>query len=164
MQLLFEISEVALYSIDRELRALAKKLGIESEIVPLLGSVRDEKRLNEVMQRFEVDTVYHAAAYKHVPLVEQNIIEGVCNNVLGTLQTASSALQSDSSDQMLEEINAILQRSLAGTPDRGVRLLPDATSGVKVLIGVKRYEIHDVPDDEIKDLTRQAVAEWEAGQ
>lgn len=91
--LLFEMSEAALYSIDKELRALAKKHDVDCEIVPLLGSVRDEKRLNEVMRRFEVDTVYHAAAYKHVPLVEQNIIEGVCNNVLGTLQTASSALK-----------------------------------------------------------------------
>jgi len=75
-----------------------------------------------------------------------------------------SELQTALPDQMLEEINGILLRSLAGTPDRGVRLISDATSGVKVLIGVKRYEIDDVPDMEIKDLIRQAVAEWEARQ
>jgi hypothetical protein len=64
--------------------------------------------------------------------------------------------------RMLEEINAILQRSIS--PERGVRLLPGADGGVKVLIGVKSYEIEEVPDDEIKVLIRQAVAEWEAGQ
>lgn len=82
----------------------------------------------------------------------------------GRSAAASSPQQADSSDQMLEEINEILQRSLASTPDRGVRLFPDGVGGVKVMIGVKRYEVEDVPDDEIKDLIRQAVAEWEAGQ
>ena len=88
---LFELSEVALYTIDKELETMAAKLGIACRIVPLLGSVQDEARVREVMQHFDVDTVYHAAAYKHVPLVEQNIIEGVCNNVLGTLKTARAA-------------------------------------------------------------------------
>lgn len=82
----------------------------------------------------------------------------------GRSAAASSTQQSASSDRMLEEISAILQASLAGTPDRGIRLIPDAVAGVKVLIGVKSYEIDDVPDDEIKNLIRQAVAEWEAGQ
>ena len=91
---LFELSEAALYTIDKELRALAKKLGIECQIVPLLGSVQDVDRVREVMQHFSVHTVYHAAAYKHVPMVEQNIVEGVCNNVLGTLRTAQAAIQS----------------------------------------------------------------------
>jgi FlaA1/EpsC-like NDP-sugar epimerase len=91
---LFELSEVALYTIDKELRALSQKLGIDCEIVPLLGSVQDERRVREVMAGFGVDTVYHAAAYKHVPMVEQNIIEGACNNVLGTLTTARAAVDS----------------------------------------------------------------------
>jgi FlaA1/EpsC-like NDP-sugar epimerase len=90
---LFELSEVALYTIDKEMRALAGKLGIDCEIVPLLGSVQDFERVREVMQHFEVHTVYHAAAYKHVPLVEQNIVEGVCNNVFGTYRTAMAAIQ-----------------------------------------------------------------------
>ena len=88
---LFELSEAALYAIDKELGVMAAKLGIECRIVPLLGSVQEEARVREVMEHFGVDTVYHAAAYKHVPLVEQNIIEGVCNNVLGTLRTARAA-------------------------------------------------------------------------
>ncbi len=83
---------------------------------------------------------------------------------LGGRPAAISAQQPSSPNRMLEEINEILLRSLAGTPDRGVRLFPDAVSGVKVLIGVKSYEIEEVPDEHIKDLIRQAVAEWEASQ
>ncbi len=82
----------------------------------------------------------------------------------GQSAAASSPQQAESSDHMLEEINKILQRSLSSTPDRGVRLFPDGVGGVKVMIGVKSYEVEAVPDDEIKDLIRQAVAEWEAGQ
>lgn len=77
---------------------------------------------------------------------------------------ATPTQQSFSPNRMLEEINEVLQRSLADTPDRGIRLVPDSTSGVKVLIGVKSYEIEDVPDKKIKGLIRKAVADWEAGQ
>ena len=83
---------------------------------------------------------------------------------VGQSAAASSPPQAQSPDQMLEEINEILQRSLASTTDRGIRLFPDGVGGVKVMIGVKSYEIEDVPDDETKDLIRQAVAEWEEGQ
>lgn len=83
---------------------------------------------------------------------------------LGGQSTAPAAQEPASSDHMLEEIDRILQRSLVGKPDRGVRLIPDGGGGVKALIGVKSYMIEDVPDDEIKDLIRQAVAEWEADQ
>ena len=89
---LLDISEVALYLIDKELRAVAKKKDLDVEIVPLLGSVQDQQRMHEVMARFAIDTVYHAAAYKHVPIVEQNIIEGACNNALGTFRTAEAAI------------------------------------------------------------------------
>jgi len=82
----------------------------------------------------------------------------------GRAAAASSPQQAESSDQMLDEINKILQRSLASTPNSGVRLFPDGVGGVKVMVGVKSYKIEDVPDDETKDLIRQAVAEWEAGQ
>ncbi|MFV1858174.1 MAG: hypothetical protein ACC647_02355 [Anaerolineales bacterium] len=83
---------------------------------------------------------------------------------LGGRPAAASTQPPSSPDRMLEEINEILQRSLAGTPDRGVRLVPDTVTGVKVLIGVKSYEIEEVPDEKIKELIRQAVAEWEARQ
>lgn len=88
---LFELSEFALYQADHELRVLLHGSGKAIEIVPILGSVTHRRRVLEVMQAFGVQTVYHAAAYKHVPLVEQNLIEGVRNNVFGTWQTAMAA-------------------------------------------------------------------------
>ncbi len=85
---LFEISEYALYTIEAELRSVARDV----RLVPLLGSVQDEALMQRVMQGFRIDTVYHAAAYKHVPLVEHNVIEGVRNNVFGTWVAARAAV------------------------------------------------------------------------
>jgi len=89
---LFERSEFALYSIEQELDAMLDNMGWPAiELVPLLGSVLHRQRLQEVMESFQVRTVYHAAAYKHVPIVERNPIEGVYNNVFGTLYAAQAA-------------------------------------------------------------------------
>lgn len=88
---LFELSEYALYQIDQELRALLQCSDKSIEIVPILGSVAYKRRVFEIMKVFGVQTVYHAAAYKHVPLVERNLIEGVRNNVFSTWQTAMAA-------------------------------------------------------------------------
>lgn len=85
---LYEMSEFALYSIDQELA----KAGVACDIVPVLGSVQNGVRVSAIMQRYGVQTVYHAAAYKHVPMVEFNITEGVLNNTFGTLATAQAAL------------------------------------------------------------------------
>ncbi|MFR9718492.1 polysaccharide biosynthesis protein [Aeromonas diversa] len=89
---LFELSEFALYQLHKNLREQCKREGLDTELVPLLGSVQRQHRLKTVMQSFNIDTVYHAAAYKHVPLVEFNIIEGVRNNVFGTLYAAQAAI------------------------------------------------------------------------
>jgi FlaA1/EpsC-like NDP-sugar epimerase len=91
--ILFEISEYALYNIERELREVAKKMGLAVEIVPLLGNAHHRHRVREVLSAFEVHTIYHAAAYKHVPIVEHNIIEGIDNNVIGTWYTAEAAIE-----------------------------------------------------------------------
>lgn len=91
--LLVEMSEPALYHIDRELRLLCKASEINVEIVPLLGNAHHRNRAREIMQKFGVQTVYHAAAYKHVPIVEQNIIEGIHNNVFSTWYLAEAALE-----------------------------------------------------------------------
>lgn len=88
---LFELSEYALYQIDQELRVLLQCSDKPVELVPILGSVTHRRRVLAVMKAFGVQTVYHAAAYKHVPLVELNLIEGVRNNVFGTWQTAMAA-------------------------------------------------------------------------
>lgn len=88
---LYEVSEFALYTIDAELASVAKKMGCKTQIVPVLGSVQHERRLQVAIRSFGVQTIYHAAAYKHVPLVEENIVEGIRNNVFGTLAVASAA-------------------------------------------------------------------------
>jgi FlaA1/EpsC-like NDP-sugar epimerase len=86
---LFEVSEVSLYSVDRELRELAEGTGVE--VVPVLGSTTDSRLSRMVMQDHGVEVVLHAAAYKHVPLVEANPIAGLANNVLGTRTLADAA-------------------------------------------------------------------------
>ncbi|TXH93118.1 MAG: polysaccharide biosynthesis protein [Rheinheimera sp.] len=90
--ILFELSEFSLYSIEQELQTLCKNNGFNVELKPVLGSVQNRQRAQAVMQHFKVNTVYHAAAYKHVPLVEYNVIEGVSNNVLGTWHAAEAAV------------------------------------------------------------------------
>ena len=125
--LLFELSEVALYSIDRELAALAARHGVDCRIVPLLGSVQEEARVKEVMEHFSVDTVYHAAAYKHVPLVEQNLIEGVCNNVLGTLRAARAARDTGVESFVLVSTDkAVSPTSIMGASKRFAELVLQA--------------------------------------
>ena len=88
---LYELSEYALYQIERELREMLARTGKELELVPVLGSVLNRARMQELMRAFEIQTVYHAAAYKHVPLVEHNVLEGVRNNTLGTWHAAMAA-------------------------------------------------------------------------
>jgi FlaA1/EpsC-like NDP-sugar epimerase len=92
---LFELSEASLYRIEKELGKLSKKLDRSPEVVSLLGSVHHESRVREIMQAFDIQTVYHAAAYKHVPIVEQNLFEGIHNNVFGTLHTVRAAIESN---------------------------------------------------------------------
>ena len=102
--LLVEQSEFALYVIHQELeqvRQATNGAGSVTTIVPLLASVQDPDRLNEIMATWKPDTVYHAAAYKHVPLVEHNPAAGVKNNVLGTLHAAQAASRHGVSDFVL---------------------------------------------------------------
>jgi len=89
---LFEQSEFSLYAIERELQALNRTEGLGVDIHPLLGSVTHRRRCEMAMRSFGIETVYHAAAYKHVPLVEHNVIEGVQNNVFGTFHVAEAAI------------------------------------------------------------------------
>ena len=90
---LFELSEYSLYTIDAELNALVTKEKLKPmSILPIMGSVYAKHNVEKVIKAFGVKTVYHAAAYKHVPMVEYNVIQGVCNNVLGTWHTAEAAI------------------------------------------------------------------------
>lgn len=91
--ILYEISEFALYSIEQELTEIALQAGSKAKIFPVLGSVQNAKRLEAAIKAFKVETIYHTAAYKHVPLVEENVVEGIRNNVFGTLTIARLALE-----------------------------------------------------------------------
>ena len=91
--LLFEHSEFNLYSILSELEQQATRLSPCTRLLPILGTVRNQAKMLDLMKVWQVDTVYHAAAYKHVPMVEHNIAEGILNNVMGTLSTAQAAVQ-----------------------------------------------------------------------
>nr|WP_200977418.1 nucleoside-diphosphate sugar epimerase/dehydratase [Pseudomonas cichorii] len=91
--LLVEHSEFNLYSIFGELEKQVQQDALEVEVLPILGSVRYFEKMVDLMRTWKVETVYHAAAYKHVPIVEHNSAEGVLNNVMGTLHTAQAAVQ-----------------------------------------------------------------------
>ena len=87
--ILLELNEFALYKVNEELKNIAQNL----KIIPLLLNIQNSSRVEEVFKTFKVDTVYHAAAYKHVPLVEENICESIKNNVFGTFLLAQIALR-----------------------------------------------------------------------
>ncbi|MFZ6815381.1 polysaccharide biosynthesis protein [Undibacterium sp. Rencai35W] len=91
--ILLDMSEYALYAIEHELSSLCAAMKSPCEILPFLGSIHDSAKLDKIFQTYQIDTVYHAAAYKHVPLVEHNPIEGIRNNVFGTLRLAEAAIK-----------------------------------------------------------------------
>ncbi|MEZ8053398.1 polysaccharide biosynthesis protein [Vibrio atlanticus] len=120
---LFELSEFGLYQIERELSLLKESKGYDVEIVPLLGSVQRSHRLLTSMQSFGVETVYHAAAYKHVPLVEYNVVEGVRNNVYGTYYTAKAAIEAGvESFVLISTDKAVRPTNVMGTTKRMAEL------------------------------------------
>jgi FlaA1/EpsC-like NDP-sugar epimerase len=90
---LLEVSELALYEIERELRPFNARLGNRIDLVALLGNAHHKHRVREIMTTFGVQTVYHAAAYKHVPIVEHNMIEGIHNNIFATFNAAEAAME-----------------------------------------------------------------------
>jgi FlaA1/EpsC-like NDP-sugar epimerase len=118
--LLVEMSEFALYAIDGELRQkLADNPDLSTRILPLLASVQDEKRMHAIMAAWTPNTLYHAAAYKHVPLVEHNPAEGIRNNVFGTLATAQVAAEHGVQDFVLISTDkAVRPTNVMGTSKR----------------------------------------------
>ncbi|MDA7844233.1 polysaccharide biosynthesis protein [Gammaproteobacteria bacterium] len=89
--ILIDNSEYALYKINEDLKVIISNTNLDINLVPILGSVQDYAKMKLVIAKFSVDTLFHSAAYKHVPLVETNIAEGVKNNVFGTLAVAQAA-------------------------------------------------------------------------
>ncbi|RKT50635.1 FlaA1/EpsC-like NDP-sugar epimerase [Azonexus fungiphilus] len=123
--LLIEQSEFALYAIHQELEE--KQFERRGGVVPLLASVQDEQRMNEIMSTWRPDTVYHAAAYKHVPLVEHNPVEGIKNNVFGTLRAAQAAVRNGVADFVLISTDkAVRPTNIMGASKRMAEMLLQA--------------------------------------
>jgi FlaA1/EpsC-like NDP-sugar epimerase len=121
---LLDTSEVALYMLDQVLNDLAQRNSLSVEIVALIGSVHHRDRMREVLETYAVETVYHAAAYKHVPLVEHNMIEGIHNNVFGTLHTAEAAITAGVKSFVLVSTDkAVLPTNVMGATKRFAELV-----------------------------------------
>ncbi len=138
--LLFDHSEFNLYSILSELERRVVRESLPVKVLPILGSVRNQSKLLDVMNTWHVDTVYHAAAYKHVPIVEHNIAEGVLNNVIGTLNTAQAALQAGVANFVLISTDkAVRPTNVMGSTKRLAELTLQALSRelAPVLFGEK---------------------------
>ncbi len=93
---LFEFSEINLYSIESEINAIKKSKNLLTEIIGILGDIKDQKRIENIINSHNIDYIYHAAAYKHVPIVEyyENISEGIKNNIFGTKSVCEAAINS----------------------------------------------------------------------
>jgi FlaA1/EpsC-like NDP-sugar epimerase len=124
--IMYEMSELALYTIEKEL----SNIGVHSlDIYPVLGNVNNKARLSNVFKRFDVDTIYHAAAYKHVPMVEFNNTEGVHNNIFGTLNCAQAAIESGVETFVLISTDkAVRPTNTMGATKRSAELVLQALS------------------------------------
>lgn len=144
--LLLEHGEFNLYTILSELEQRVRAESLEVNVLPILGSVRNHAKLLDVMKSWKVDTVYHAAAYKHVPMVEHNIAEGVMNNVIGTLNTAQAALQAGVANFVLISTDkAVRPTNVMGSTKRLAEMTLQALSRevAPVMFG-DRSKVHQV--------------------
>ena len=125
--LLLEFGEYALYTIECELQQRAQDQGLDVSVKALLGSVLDGPRLESIMRTFGVETIYHAAAFKHVPMVERNTAQGILNNVFGTLATAQAAVASGVETFVLVSSDkAVRPTNVMGTSKRLAELVCQA--------------------------------------
>lgn len=130
--ILFEMSEFNLYQIEKELSGYIKNNHLNVNLVALLGSVKNKTRLTEIMDSYAVDTIYHAAAYKHVPIIEYNTIEGVENNILGTLYCAEVAMNKGVKNFVLVSTDkAVRPTNIMGTTKRVAELILQALSNIQ---------------------------------
>ncbi len=136
--LLVELTEFALYTIEQELQGQMATAGEQVTLLPLLANVRDASRMDEILRTWRPHTVYHAAAYKHVPLVEHNPAEGVKNNVLGTLTAAQLAAKHGVHDFVLISTDkAVRPTNVMGTSKRLAEMVLQAQAAAMQQAGAK---------------------------
>jgi FlaA1/EpsC-like NDP-sugar epimerase len=133
--ILFDNSEYALYSIEKELEGLVKDSAVQEsvlKIIPVLGNVCNQDRLEKVCNTYGVQTIYHAAAYKHVPMVEKNPAEAIRNNIFGTLKTAQAAINTGVETFVLISTDkAVRPTNTMGASKRFAELILQALSARK---------------------------------
>ncbi len=133
--ILFESSEYSLYQIHKEISENYLDFINHVDVIPLLGSVQNQVRLEFIMQSFAVQTVYHAAAYKHVPMVEYNVIEGIRNNVFGTLHCALASIKAKVETFVLISTDkAVRPTNIMGASKRMAELALQALSHRKDIV------------------------------
>lgn len=126
---LFELNEYNLYKIDQELQSAKNHLKFDTRIIAALGSVQRQNRVEKLMIAHEIETVYHTAAYKHVPLVEDNIVEGIRNNVCGTWCVAEAAISSGVKNfTLISTDKAVRPTNVMGASKRLAELVLQALS------------------------------------
>ncbi|WP_370869745.1 polysaccharide biosynthesis protein [Polaromonas sp.] len=160
--ILVEHSEYGLYTIHQELQLLLATLvergNVVTDIVPLLANVQDHTRMLQICRAYHPDTLYHAAAYKHVPLVEHNPTEGVANNVLGTLSTARAAIESGVSHFVLVSTDkAVRPTNVMGASKRLAELVLQALSATPVVSFMTQEGSASPP---VNNLTRFAMVRF----
>ena len=127
--LLFEHSEFNLYSIHSELQLRIERESLPIKLVPILGSIRNFERLFDILQTWRVNTIYHAAAYKHVPMVEHNVAEGVLNNLVGTLNAAQASIKAGVANFVLISTDkAVRPTNVMGSTKRLAEMVLQALS------------------------------------
>jgi len=138
--LILDMNEYALYAIDNALQKIKNKDNIK--IIPLLARVQDRARISEIMKAWKPDTIYHAAAYKHVPLVEHNPLEGIYNNVFGTLVMTELALTYQVKDFVLISTDkAVRPTNIMGATKRLSEIILQslAANNEKTILSIVRF-------------------------
>jgi FlaA1/EpsC-like NDP-sugar epimerase len=141
--ILLEQSEFALYSLDAELKASIKDKQLDIVLISLLGNIRQYEWVKKIFSTWKVNTVYHAAAYKHVPIVEHNITEGIFNNVWGTLSVARAAIETGVNQFVLISTDkAVRPTNIMGASKRLAEMVLQALanqSGIKTQLSMVRF-------------------------
>ncbi len=141
--ILLEQSEFSLYALDAELMARINDENLDTQLITLIGNVRQYDWLKKICSTWQINTIYHAAAYKHVPIVEHNVTEGVLNNVWGTLNAARAAIESGVDQFVLISTDkAVRPTNVMGASKRLAEMVLQALanqSGIKTQLSMVRF-------------------------
>ena len=150
---LYDSNEYALYSVEKEIRSLAKKIhSSDVNIIPILGILDDENSIIELFNEYSVDTVYHAAAYKHVPLVESNQVQGVRNNIFGSLNILKASIKSNIDNFVLVSTDkAVKPTSLMGATKRFTEIMIQGLSE-KTEVGEHDFDLYGTKIESLKTI------------